>query len=369
MIIKNTVKAASLLAVLLLAAPALAGTATYLGSDTASDVQIDGTLLAGFAIGPADVTYGGGTITIQAIDNTGFSGLQLPDSANNGIQLTGDGTFTVVIDSINFDAIAADAGFVGIYLDETGGTTSQVFFGITPNGSGGLNAGLGIPGSDETVANQAGFTLPATIVLTRVGANVSATVNSVDFGSVTMPNPAVAHFTRIYLEPRSQGDPIVSFTSIEVDGVGIPNVNFTPPPVGPTVTITRDGAIDSAFTSGSATWSVEFSEDVQFVTDDDFEIVTGGDAAFTTGPDLTVNGPESYTVAVGGVTGSAGSVTLNFLGNDVVSVETGLLAPAVLGQLYTNVPLPAAKDWVLILMAVVLVLAATVVIRKRALKH
>ena len=145
MTFKRAVKAVSLLAAVLLAVPAFAGTATYLGTHTASDVQIDGAdfLDLGAGFGPSLVTYTGGLIVFETIDPGVFSGVQLPDSLGNAIELTGDGTYTVVIDSIDIADMSADADFLGFYLDETGANTSQVFFGITPDGSGGWNAGPG----------------------------------------------------------------------------------------------------------------------------------------------------------------------------------------------------------------------------------
>ena len=121
---------------------------------------------------------------------------------------------------------------------------------------------------------------------------------------------------------------------------------------------------------GSATWSVEFDEDVINVTDDDFEIVDSGDAMHSSGPTVTVNSASSYTVAVGGVTGDAGGVSLNLKsGTDVESVATGELASGVIGPTYTNLPLPTAGEWMLVLTALALAFAAAVMIRKRALKH
>ena len=200
MTFKKAVRTASLLAVVLLAVPAFAGTATYLGTHTASDVQIDGAdfLDFGAGFGPSMVTYTGGLIIFETIDAGDFSGVQLPDSLGNAIELTGDGTFTVVIDSIDVADMTADGDFVGIYLDETTLNTSQVFFGITPDGSGGWNASLGGPNAVDTVGNQAPMTLPATVVLTRAGAVITATVNGTDLPStVTLVDPAVAHFTRV----------------------------------------------------------------------------------------------------------------------------------------------------------------------------
>jgi len=67
--------------------------------------------------------------------------------------------------------------------------------------------------------------------------------------------------------------------------------------------------------------------------------------------------------------GDAGLVGLNFLGNDVASISSGELAPAVNGPAYTNLPLPAATNWVLVLTALALAFAAAAMIRRRALKQ
>ena len=370
MTFKNVARITVVLAVALLAVPAFAqGTATYLGTHTASDVQIDG--LGIFA--DATVIYAGGTITITS-STLGFSGPRLPDNLNMDMHLTGDGTYTVVIDSINVGT-TMDTDHLGFYLDETTIDTSQVWMGFTTDGGGGVTATLSVgptgsmDAGDPANVARGPIMLPATVVLTRTGADVVVTIDAVPFGTATMLDAAVDHIPRFFDE--GPGDGSISVSSIVVTGVGIPDVNAPTGPTGPTVTITRDGAIDSAFITGNGTWSVEFSEDVQFVTDDDFEITTGGDGAFTSGPTVTANGPASYTVAVGGVTASPGpgSIALNFLGGDVASIDTDLLASAAGGQSYTNFPLPAAKTWGLVFLGAVLALAAAVLVRKKALKH
>lgn len=76
MTFNNAIRTTSLLAVVLLAVPAYAGTATYLGTHTAGagDVLIDGTART-FA--PGDVTYAGGVITVSST-TAGFSDMILP---------------------------------------------------------------------------------------------------------------------------------------------------------------------------------------------------------------------------------------------------------------------------------------------------
>ena len=143
-------------------------------------------------------------------------------------------------------------------------------------------------------------------------------------------------------------------------------------PLGPTATITRDGAVDSAFTDTTGSWTVGFSEDVINVTDDDFSLSTLGDAVVGTGPTVT-GGPASYTVSIGSVTGSAGTISLNFDVGDVVAAADGTTAalPASSGsQWFSNVvPAPAALGWVLVFLGIVLALAAAVMLRRKALKH
>ena len=140
---------------------------------------------------------------------------------------------------------------------------------------------------------------------------------------------------------------------------------------GPTTTITRDGAVDSAFTSGSGSWTVDFSEDVINVDGADFSLSTLGDAIVGSGPTVT-GGPASYTVSIASVTGSAGTIVLNFNVGDVVSTADGIApAPASAGsQWFSNVvPAPAAMGWVLVFLGIVLALAAAVMLRRKALKH
>ena len=140
-------------------------------------------------------------------------------------------------------------------------------------------------------------------------------------------------------------------------------------PSPPTVTIARVGDLDSPFVDTTGSWTVDFSEDVTAVTDDDFTLETTGDAAASGGPTVS-GGPASYTVDITGVSGT-GSIGLNFLVNDVVATATGL-APAAQNNAaaFTNVvPAPAAKGWVLVFLGVVLALAAAAMLRKKALKH
>ena len=143
-------------------------------------------------------------------------------------------------------------------------------------------------------------------------------------------------------------------------------------PLGPTATITRDGAVDSAFTDTMGSWTVDFSEDVINVDGTDFSLSTLGDAVVGSGPTVT-GGPASYTVSIGSVTGSAGTISLNFNVGDVVAAADGTTAalPASSGTQWLSnvVPAPAAMGWVLVFLGIVLALAAAVMLRRKALKH
>ncbi len=137
----------------------------------------------------------------------------------------------------------------------------------------------------------------------------------------------------------------------------------------PSTSISRVGAADNAFTFGSGSWTVDFSEDVNNVTSDDFSLTTLGDAAIATGPTVSGAG-ASYTVDITGVTGSAGTIILHFDVGDVVSLAGGLPAKPARGPWFSNVvPASAAMGWVLVFLGVVLASTGAAVIRKKALKH
>ena len=143
--------------------------------------------------------------------------------------------------------------------------------------------------------------------------------------------------------------------------------------LGPTATITRSATspdADSAFTAGSGSWDVEFSEAVLNVDGTDFSLDTLGTAA-ATGPTVT-GGPTSYVASISGV-GGTGSITLNFNVGNVVAEGDGTtpaLAASSGSQWFSNVvAAPAATGWMLVFLGLVLFLAATVVIRRKALKH
>ncbi len=373
MTFKSAVKTAALLAAVLLAVPAFAqGTATYLGTHTASDAQIDGAdfLDFGAGFGPSTVTYTGTLIQLDTIVATDFSGVQLPDDLGNPVELNGDGTVTLEIDSVSFTDTTANTDFLGFYFDETGVATSQVYTAITPDGSGGFNMGIGGfgGGAPDTVNNQAAITFPATVVITRAGADMTLTINSIPLPSETMSDAAVSHFPRVFFSGVG-GDMSISYTSIEVTGVGTADVNQAPVATGPTATITRDQVVDWAFTNGSGSWTVQFTENVINVDTGDFSLTTLGPVNVGS---LTVEGADdTYTAQINTVTGT-GTIGLNFNVGNVVAEGDGTPALAANSgsQWFTNVvPAPAATGWVLVFLGVVLFLAATVVIRRKALKH
>ena len=354
------------LAVALLASPAFAqGTATYLGTNTAAagNVLIDGTGLGS----NATVTYAGGTITIESPVGL-FSGPFLPDEENLEMHLFGDGTYIVEIAAIDVGT-RTGTDHMGFYLDETTLFTSQVWMGFTTDGSGGYTASLGVGATGSMDAGNAGnvargpISLPATVVLTRTGDNVAATINNVAFGTAVMLDGAVDHIVRLFDEGSGGGS--ISYSSITVAGVGIADVNLRP-----TVTITRNGALDSAFTDTTGSWNVFFSEDVLNVDSTDFSLSFGGDAD-ASGPFVSGWG-SPYTAAISAVTGTSGTISLNFNVDDVISAGS-MLAPLPTNsglQWFSNIlPAPAAMGWALVFLAVVLALAAAVMLRKKALKH
>lgn len=228
MTIKSAVKAASLLAAVILAVPAFAGTATYLGTHTASDVQIDGTATFDAGI----VSYSGGLIRAES-STTAWSGMQLPDSSNNPVTSTGSGTFTAVIQSVNLNTMG-DADHLGFYYDQDIFSDSQVLFGITTDNAGGFTASMGLGQGNSLVDLNPGniirapITLPATVVLTRAGFSITATVNGNFFGTAAIASSTEPLWARVFDSGGGNGQ--IRFSSLVVTGVGIPDINFNPGP-------------------------------------------------------------------------------------------------------------------------------------------
>ncbi len=294
------------------------GTATYLGTHTESAVQIDGALLVqdGVALGPGVVNYTGGLIVMSPLNFNAGSFFALPDNSNNPIQSTGAGSITAVFTALDFDGSPANGSKIGIYYDEVApASDNQKFVTITPDGSGAFFAGL-VSGSGD--AGTTPVSLPITIVLTRSAGQMSATANGADLGSITVPGDTEALFARVFFENVSGREGVsASLSSIVVEGVGIPNVNLGPPQ--PTVSISRVGAVDEAFTSGTAEWTVSFSEAMANVTADDFAAALTGDAA-ADAPTIIAVGPSEFTVTAANVTGEVGTIRLNL--NDETDIET-----------------------------------------------
>ena len=391
MTIKSAVRTASLLAVVLLSVPAFAGTATYLGTHTAANVQIPAAGLAG-GQGGATVTYTGGNIEITG-DGAAFDRIPLPDGSGGRVDFFDDDfTWEFTIESVTGVGEIAVGSLPGAYVqfDGTNGGGDgvqpiDVWVYTVDNGGTPTLVGTDQLFNQPTIAGSSTSAVTYPVTVTIVGSGTTATVTAEDatmttlnLGTFTLEDgndyyPSI--FINGLLDGSTPNSVTIAFSSIVVTGPNVPDINVPPPPPVPNATITRDAAIDDAFVSGSGTWSVEFDEDVQFVDDADFEILDSGDAEHTTGPTVTANSASSYTVAVGGVTGAAGGVSLTFLGpgtsdgSPVESISSGELAPAVNGPQYTNLPLPAATNWVLVLLALTLAFAAAVVIRRRALKQ
>lgn len=248
--------------------------------------------------------------------------------------MTGDGIFTVVIEAVNLGTMTAE-DHVGFYLDEEVTVDSQPLFGITTDGGSGLTASFAVgPGSSLSEGSnglvaRGPITLPATVVLTRTGATVVATIDGVTFGTAVLDDAGVLLFPTVFDEGPGNGS--ISFSSIVVTGASIPDVNDPPAPPAPSLAISRNGAVDSAFIDGSASWSVTFSEEVTFVTDDDFSLTLTGDAnADAPTVALAKLTGTAFTVTAANVTGIEGTLRLNFNGG--TDVETVADSTAVEGM-------------------------------------
>jgi hypothetical protein len=210
------------------------GGATFLGSHTAPDnVLIDGALLDqdGVADGPGIVNYTGTEIEFAPIDFTAGSFFALPDENNNHINMTGPGAFTVVFTALEFDGATANQSYIGMYFDEQApDSDDQVGIYITPDGGGGFSAFLNGAGPNATPTPESfAVTLPITTVLTRTESGVSATANGIDLGTSTRGGNTDLLYTRVLVEtPGNRTGIAFSVSSIDITGVGIPDVNQGP---------------------------------------------------------------------------------------------------------------------------------------------
>ena len=114
---------------------------------------------------------------------------------------------------------------------------------------------------------------------------------------------------------------MIARLTLDIDAAAIPSVS----------SIARTGTIDEAFTSGTAEWTVTFSEAVNNVTGDDFSVTLTGDAG-ASGSVVVAPGATGtvFTVSVGGVTGAVGTIRLNL--NDGTNIETVADATPIAGK-------------------------------------
>ena len=150
-----------------------------------------------------------------------------------------------------------------------------------------------------------------------------------------------------------------------------------PPAAAATATITQSASTPDPFVDGTASWDVNFSEDVTGVTAGAFLPSLSG----TAGSDATAtldsgSGAGPYVVTVANVTigvDNIGSIGLNFDGTGVTDVAGSGIDVAgsanAAQYLIGAAAAPTANNWVLVFMGIVLALAATAVIRKRALEQ
>jgi hypothetical protein len=167
------------------------------------------------------------------------------------------------------------------------------------------------------------ITYPVTLTIERFERTVTTSAVDaakavLDLGTNDATN-ASAYDPRITFG-RLDGGPTAFLASmtvslIEFSGDNVPDVNLPPPP--PSVSsITRTGAIDEAFTSGTAEWEVTFSETVKNVTGDDFTRVLTGDATADEPTVAPLSGTgRVFTVTaanVGALGGGIQTIGLNF---------------------------------------------------------
>lgn len=148
---------------------------------------------------------------------------------------------------------------------------------------------------------------------------------------LALPDPATGGST-VLQEIENEAGPGADSATLMVD--------FTPPPTVVSFTSNDDLA------AGTATWNLEFSEDVDGVTDDDFSLITSlgpitGDAP-TVLPAKALG--TSYVVTVTGITGTGFlRVFLNASGSGIESsTASPLVANSASGVLNNGVTLPTA---------------------------
>ena len=122
--------------------------------------------------------------------------------------------------------------------------------------------------------------------------------------------------------------------------------------------------------SGTASWSVTFSEDVTGVAAGQFTAVLGGNAAAPDSPVLTGSSPD-FVISFANVTGNAGQIGVDFTpAGAVLTTAGGEAVLSASGAAYSSIPpAPAAKGWVLVFMGLMLALATVVTLRKKAVNH
>ncbi len=148
-----------------------------------------------------------------------------------------------------------------------------------------------------------------------------------------------------------------------------------PPASAATATITQSASTPDPFVGGTASWDVSFSEDVTGATAGAFSRTLGGTADADAAATVS-GGPADYVVTFANVTigvDGIGSIGLDFDGSGVTDVAGSTLpvADAANASQYIvgAAAAPTANTWVLVLMGIVLALAATAVIRKKALEQ
>lgn len=169
------------------------------------------------------------------------------------------------------------------------------------------------------------------------------------------------------------GTTAVRESEFEADGApstdqAILTIAFTPPQTPPS--ITKNNGTEEPFATGTAEWTVEFSQSVDNVTGDDFSVVISGDVA-ADDPTVAVArlSGTSFVVTSANVSGSSGTLALAFNGNDVATTADAIPVDSTGAQgIYTIgiFAAPAAGPFALLLGIVALLLSGVAFVYRRA---
>jgi hypothetical protein len=313
------------------------------------------------------VEYAGATINFCADGSN--SGARFPDGAGGLISFgTSDFVITLVIESVTLPDFNVAPIAYAIYANQGDAGTAGGARADTPNNDNTRDAWAYVAndnGTDRIVGSRALYpnltlaspdnpspvSFPVTLTIERSGTTITTSAVDalkavLDLGTSAVDAADIMYPRLFFFDPDGVSVPGTSMTVslAQLSGDSVPDVNLPAVPAGPTVAITRDGGIEEAFTSGTAEWTVTFSEAMNGVTDDDFSRVLTGDATADAATVAVAKlSGTVFAVTAENVTGSEGTIRLNFNdGTDVVTVADGTSIEGRVGPAYyIGIAMPA----------------------------